>query len=93
MTELKADHDAVFWALVVAVYHLEQLEDEDAQTDIDRMRAILATFPPQAVSRYFLKAALAFNPPETLEQAQALYEHYGIESEGLEKHYPEQKPQ
>jgi hypothetical protein len=93
LTELKADHDAVFWALVVAVYHLEQLEDEDAKTNIDRMRAILATFPPKIVSQYFLKAALAFNPPETLEQAQALYEYYGIENEGLEKHYPEQKPQ
>ena len=57
------------------------------------MRAILSEFPPKAVSLYFLKAALAFNPPETLEQAQALYEHYGAPTEGLEKNYPVQKPQ
>jgi len=93
LSKEKADHDAVFWALVVAVYHLEQLQDEQAKTDIDRMRAILSEFPPKAVSMYFLKSALAFNPPETLEQAQALYDHYGVEGEELEKMYPERKPQ
>jgi hypothetical protein len=93
LSKVKADHDAVFWALVVAVYHLEQLDDENAKTDIDRMRAILSEFPPKAVSLCFLKAALAFNPPETLEQAQALYDHYGVEAVGLEKMYPEQRPQ
>ncbi len=93
MSKAKADHDAVFWALVVAVYHLEQLDDDGAKTDIDRMRAILSEFPAKAVSLHFLKAALAFNPPETLAQAQALYEHYGVEPVGLEKMYPEPKPQ
>ena len=93
MSDAKADHDAVFWALVVAVYHLEQLQDGRAQIDIDRMRAILSEFPPKAVSLYFLKAALAFNPPETLEQAVALYDHYGVEAVGLEKMYPDQKLQ
>ena len=93
MPDVKADHDAVFWALVVAVYHLEQLQDEHAQTDIERMRTILAEYPPQTVSQYFLKAALAFDPPTTLEQAQALYEHYGVDTVGLDKMYPGQKPQ
>jgi hypothetical protein len=89
----KADRDAILWALVVAVYHLEQLTDEKQRTNIDRMRKMLANFSPPTVSLYFLKAALAFNPPETLEQAKALYEHYGIETDVIEKHYPTQKPQ
>jgi hypothetical protein len=93
LSNAKADHDAVFWALVVAVYHLEQLQDEQAQTDIERMRTILAEYPPKTVSLYFLRAALAFNPPTTLEQAQALYEHYGVEGVDLDKMYPEQKSQ
>lgn len=90
---IKIDRDAILWALVVAVYHLEQLSDEKQQTDISHMRRLLADFPSKTVSLYFLKAALAFNPPETLEQAKALYEYYGVEAHGLEYKYPESKPQ
>jgi hypothetical protein len=85
--------DTLLWALVVAVYHLERLPETELRVDLDHMRSMLADFPPKTVSLYFLKAALAFNPPETLEQAHALYDHYGLEAVGLEKIYPAQKPQ
>jgi hypothetical protein len=39
------------------------------------------------------RSEIAFNPPDTLEQAKALYEHYGIETEVIEEHYPTQRPQ
>ncbi|MBX9826032.1 MAG: hypothetical protein K2Y27_13680 [Xanthobacteraceae bacterium] len=90
---IKEDRNTVLWALVVAVYQLERLNDESATGELANMRRLLADFSPEKISRSFLKAALAFDPPDTLEQARALYEHYGIEPEGLEKMYPARKPQ
>jgi hypothetical protein len=88
----RADNDTVLWALVCAAYHLERVV-VDGPTDIENIRKLLGKHDPKTVSLYFLKAALTFDPPISLEAAQALYEHYGIEAVGLEKMYPAQKPQ
>jgi hypothetical protein len=37
----RADHEAILWALMPAVYHLEQPADEHQKTDNDAMRRAL----------------------------------------------------
>jgi hypothetical protein len=41
----------------------------------------------------FIFARCAISVGETLEHAQALYEHYAVPTAGFEKRYPSQKPQ
>jgi len=86
------DRDIMLWALVCAAYHLEQVVS-DGPSDLENIRELIGKYDPKTVSLYFLKAAIIFDPPRSLEAARALYEHYGVEAEGLDKMYPATKPQ
>jgi hypothetical protein len=86
----KSGRRRVLWALVCAAYHLERLADETLQ--LTEIRRLLSVYSAATVSLCFLRAAIAFDPPDTLEEAKALYEHYGVEATGLENIYPSQKP-
>jgi hypothetical protein len=88
----KADNDVILWALICAAYHLQKL-DADETDQLQEIRKLLSEYSPATVSLYFPRAAITFNPPESLDEAQALYEHYGVDASGLEKHYPAGKPQ
>ena len=88
----KKDNDTMLWALVCSAYHLERVP-ENAQTDLENIRKLLGLYRPKTVSLYFLKAALTFDPPRSLQAAKALYDHYGIEPIGLERAWPAEKPQ
>ena len=87
-----SDSETVLWALVVAAYHLEKLNPA-LPTELEAIRKLLSRYSPQTVSSYFLKAAITFEPPRSLQAAQSLYEHYGLDSVGLDKMYPATKPQ
>jgi hypothetical protein len=84
--------ETVLWALVIALYNLEALDEGQLPIDMERMQELLAHFPPETVSRCFLLTSLAFNPPNDLEEAKSRYEQYGVEVTGLEKMYPDKKP-
>jgi hypothetical protein len=87
----KKDNDTLLWALVCSAYHLERVPD-GAQLDLENIRRLLGMYRPKTVSLYFLKAALTFDPPQSLVAARALYQHYGVDPVGLEKVYPAEKP-
>jgi hypothetical protein len=88
----KKDNDTILWALVCSAYHLERVPT-DSQADLENIRKLLGFYRPKTVSLCFLKAALTFDPPRSLQAAKALYEHYGIEPIGLDRLYPAEKPQ
>lgn len=87
----QATKDVILWALVCAAYHLERL-DGNERHQLTEIRKLLSQYYPETVSLYFLRAAISFDPPETLEQARTLYEHYGVDAPDLEKMYPSRKP-
>jgi len=86
-----SDSETILWGLVCAAYHLERVTTK-VTTELENIRNLLSRYPARTVSTYFLRATITFDPPRSLEAAQALYEHYGVDTKGLEKVYPASKP-
>ena len=91
MSEIPAK-DAVLWAFVCSAYHLERITSK-IPTELESIRKLIGAYPAQTVSSYFLAAAITFDPPRSLEAAKSLYEHYGVDVDGLDKIYPPQRTQ